>query len=151
MFNKSNKEISLEECSKLLKIVEQSISDVIYRFGDEGDNVRYEQGNLDEEYLRNEYISLMEQLEKIYHRINYLSLPVSEQGFITHNKARRYELPSGTYFTSGSTCEILYDDKDFGEQYWVYTTIEHNGEDYYAKALGKDVSINGMMVRVRGK
>lgn len=147
----SNKEITLEEATKAFQKVNDQIQDLLYRLGDECDNLRSKPEDLDYEFIRQEYRSLSDKLDDIYRRIEYLSKPIVVQGYIRHNESKRYELPDGTYFTSGSSCEILVDDMEFGEpiQYWVKTTIEHNGEDYYATALGRDVNINGLMVRVR--
>lgn len=148
-FTKSTQNISLEETKKEFGKIQRALERLLYIMGDDGENIEYEKEDLDQEFLRTQFCSLTDQLDDIYRRLNYLSKEVIEQGYIRHNESKRYELPSGTYFTSGSTCEILFNNEKYGEQYWVYTSIEHNGNDYYAKALGKDVSINGMMVRVR--
>ncbi|TKC15706.1 DUF5348 domain-containing protein [Robertmurraya kyonggiensis] len=148
-FNKSSKDISLEDAKYHFLKVKSEIKDLLYELGDDCENLRVNRENLDQEFMKDQYRILTESLEDIYYRLEYLTKPVVEQGYIKHNDAKRYALPSGTYFTSGSTCEILYNDTKYDEQYWLYTSIEHNGSDYYAKALGPDVSINGMMVRVR--
>jgi hypothetical protein len=144
------KRISIEEASKEFQKLKNQIKDLMNKLGDECDNIEFIEGDLDQEFMKGQYRFLLYKLEEVYRRLKYLSYPVTEQGFIKHNHQKRYALPSGTYLTSGSVCEILVNDEEYGEQYWVYTTIEHNGEDYYATALGRDVSINGMMVRVRG-
>lgn len=146
---KSTQDITLDEAANEFHKVKRSIENLLYKLGDEGDNLRTERDDLDQEYLRSEYVSLLEKLDDVYRRLNYLSKPVTEQGYIKHNELKRYELPSGAYLTSGSTCEILYNDSKYNEQYWIYTSIEHNGDDYYATALGKDISIKGMMIRIR--
>lgn len=148
-FRYSSKEITLEEATKAFQKVNDQIQDLIYKLGDECDNLRSKPEDLDHEFMRDQYRSLADKLDDIYRRIEYLSKPIVAQGYIRHNESKRYELPDGTYFTSGSSCEILFNDKEYGEQYWVKTTIEHNGDDYYSTALGRDVNINEMMVRVR--
>lgn len=147
-FNKSSRNISLEDTKKEFNKVKNSIKDLLYVIGDDCENLVIDREDLDQDFMRSQYSSLSDKLDDIYRRLHYLSKPVTEQGFIRHNSAKRYELPSGTYFTSGSSCEVLYTNRD-GEQYWVYTSIEHNGEDYYATSLGKDFSIDGILVRVR--
>lgn len=150
-FSKSNQSITLEEAKREFDKLNGSIRDLLYKMGDDAENIQSDRDDLDQEFYRSEYRSIFSKLEDIYSDIKYLSNPVTEQGYISHNSSGRYELPSGTYFTSGSSCEILYNDTRHNEQYWVATAIEHNGEDYYAVALGRDTSINGMMVRIRAR
>src|SRR5690606_17183791 len=108
---------------------------------------RFDQDNLDEQFMKNQFHSLADKLEDIKWKFDYLMKPVVEQGFLKLNEDGRYELPSGHYFTSGSTCELLVTDS-YNEQYWIYTSIEHSG-DYYATVLGKEKSLNGLMARIR--
>lgn len=143
------KSISVDEALTEFNKLNYEIKRVLNKLGDDCDNVHYEPDNLDEDFLRNQMRLYADKLDDVKRGITYLSKPVVDQGYIKHNSAGRYELPSGEYFTSGSVCEILYNDERYNEQYWVYTSIEHNGNDYYATALGRDTSINGMMVRIR--
>lgn len=149
-FRKNNQDISLEDCEVEFEKLNRQIKNLLYKLGDDCDNLRADRDDLDQEFLRDQYRTLANKLESVYSRLEYLAKPIVEQGYIRHNESGRYELPGGTYFTSGSVCEILYTDKKYDEQSWVYTSIEHNGKDYYATSLGRDTSINGMMVRVRG-
>lgn len=142
------KEISLKECENELNKLNQQIKNVISKLGNDGENIRIDRDNLDQEFFYNQYRLILDKLIDISEKIKYLSSPIKEQGILRKNKDGRYALPSGEYFTSGSTIEILYTDED-NEQYWLLTRIEHNGEDYYATALGRDISINGMMARTR--
>jgi hypothetical protein len=141
------KEISISEVKGEFEKLNNQIKQLMQKLGYDGENIVYDRNDIDEEFFRSQYIILLHKLEEVQRRIQYLSKPIVEQGFIQHNSSGRYELPSGRYFTSGSVCEILQESD--GEQYWLYTTIEHNGEDYYATALGRNVSINGKLVRVR--
>ncbi len=130
----------------IIKIKAQ-IERLFEKLDGETHNIQCDFNNLDENFMRDQYIWILCKLQDAYFRMDYISKPVTDQGFIKHNDSGRYELPSGYYFTSGNQCEIL--DEKYGEQEWRYTTIEHNGENYYATVLGKNVSINGKMVRVR--
>lgn len=141
--------MSVEEALKEFQKLNRQITQLLNLLGYECDNVVYDREDLDEEFLRSQIYYLSNKLGDIKNRVEYLSKPIKEQGFISKNSLGRYELPSGYYFTSGSICEILWNDDRNDEQYWLYTTIEHNGTDYYATALGKQVSIDGMMVRIR--
>ena len=123
------------------------LHDLLYRLGDDGGNIATSR-ELDERFLIGQYRGLTEQLDDIHRKLEYLSKDVISEGPIFHNSAGRYELLNGDYFTSGSTIEILVKDED-ERTYWILTTIEHNGDDYYAVALGQETSINGMTARVR--
>lgn len=87
-------------------------------------------------------------MQDIANRLSYLKKGIKENGRLMQNAIGRYELSSGYEFTSGSQCEILVA-STFGYNYWLYTTIEHNGEFYYATSLGKDVRIDGYLARIR--
>lgn len=139
--------INVNEALQQLVKLNNDITAFLSKVGDYCDNVVYDSNNLDEKYLRDQLYVISDKLDDVQRKVDYLSKPVREQGFLSHNRDRRYELPSGDYFTSGSSCEILHSD-DEGQE-WVFTTIEHNGDDYYATALGREKSINGLMARVR--
>ncbi|MDF2855502.1 MAG: hypothetical protein K0Q87_1353 [Neobacillus sp.] len=124
------------------------IEDILDSCEYDGENIR-SSDDIDELYFKQMYAGIINRLQDLQRDIEYLSKPVLEQGFIRHNSAGRYELPSGRYFTSGSNCEILHDFYGDGDQNWIYTTIEHNGKDYYATSIGRDYNIDGCMVRIR--
>ena len=106
--------------------------------------------DLDEEFLSRQYQGLTEKLDDINRKLEYLSKEVVSEGPISHNSAGRYEMLNGDYFTSESTIELLVKDEDEDEgSYWIQTTVEHNGDDYYAVALSRETPINGMMARLR--
>lgn len=130
----------------LIKIKAQ-IEKLFEKLDGETHNIQCDFDDLNENFERSQSIWILTKLQEAYYRMEYISKPVTDQGFLKINESGRYELPSGEYFTSGSICEIL--DESFGEQEWRYTAIEHNGVDYYATSLGKNVSINGRMVRIR--
>lgn len=152
-FSKSSTEISLEDTQSEFGKLKKQLRDLLYRLGDDGENIVSSQ-SLDERFLFQQYRGLTEKLDDIYRKLEYLSKDVISEGPIFHNSAGRYEMLNGEYFTSGSTIELLVKDEDEDEDedegtYWILTTIEHNGDDYYAKALGRDTSINGMTARLR--
>lgn len=146
MNRRSEKRIEIKEAMDLMEKVKSNIEDVIYSFGYGGDNI-IAGDTLDEEFERTELLRMLDKLEDVYYIMKNLRKPVIEQGFIKHNAAKRYELPSGDYFTSGSPIEVLRERN--GEQWWVASTVEYNGDDYYIVALGKDTNIDGMMCRIR--
>ena len=139
--------VSVNEVFHKLKKLNYEIKSILDLVGDECDNVPADPSDIEQQFMRDQLCGIVSKLGDIKWEVDYLNKPVSEQGSIYHNSDGRYELPSGHYFTSGSICEVMryYD----GEQEWVFTSIEHNGKDYYATALGRDVSIEGMTVRIR--
>lgn len=144
-----NRSASLEDATNEFNKLHDRIRDLFYKLGDECQKVEVDHENLDEVFMKEQYSAIAYKLDEIRRDITYLSGEIVGQGFIKHNSDGRYELPNGQYLTSGSPCEILVNDDIDNSQYWVRTRIEHNGEDYYAVALGREQNINGMMVRVR--
>lgn len=150
LFNeKSNQPISLNDTKSMYNNLNGEIKQLINILGYECENIQFDRNNLDEMFYKDQYHRLAEKLEEIENRLSYLQKPVLEEGYIRQNESGRYELPSGTYLTSGNVCEILVNDIKLNEKHWQYTTIEHNGKDYYAVSLGKDININGMLIRIR--
>lgn len=146
-FSKSNTEISLEDPEKEFGKLKRQLRDLLYRLGDDGENIAASR-DVDERFLIRQYRMLTEQLDAIHRKLAYLSKDVISEGPIFHNPAGRYEMLNGDNFTSGSTIELLVKDEDEDDRvYWIQTTIEHNGDDYYAVALGRETSINGMAAR----
>ena len=139
--------MDLEECRLQLSKINREIGSLLKEIDFDESNIECDYSNLDQTFIRDQYCFIVSKLMDAYYRMEYLAKPVRNQGFIRHNADGRYELPSGEYFTSGDVCEIL--GEKFGEQAWFYTAIEHNGEDYYATSLGRNVSIAGKMVRIR--
>lgn len=145
-FSKSSTAISLVDTQKEFEKLKRQLHDLLYRLGDDGGNIASSR-DLDERFLIGQYRGLAENLDDIHRKLEYLSKDVISEGPIFHNSAGRYEMLNGDYFTSGSRIELLVEDDDEDEDertYWVLTTIEHNGDDYYAVALGREASINGM-------
>ena len=66
------------------------------------------------------------------------------------NESRRYETDGGHYYTCGSPIEALVEDGYRDVPYWVRTTLEHNGKDYFLVGYGS-VEMDGLTVRVRGE
>ncbi|MGP4074165.1 DUF5348 domain-containing protein [Piscibacillus sp. B03] len=141
--------ISIEEAKTTFKQLQWYIQNLIRQVGDELEHIDYDPNNIDETFMVDEFERIITDLEVAENKIDYIQRPIIDKGLITKNELGRYELPSGNYLTSGSICEILAYDDYFDCQMWLKTRIEHNGEDYYATALGSDKLINGMMVRIR--
>ena len=90
----------------------------------------------------------MEKLSDVADRIAYLSRPVMETSRLHKNRSGRYETKGGHYYTSGSGIEALIKDDYQEVPYWVWTSVEHDGKDYYLVGH-KNVRLDGLTVRVR--
>lgn len=118
----------MEDTEKEFGKLKKQLYDLLYRLGDDGDNIASSR-DVDEKFLIRQYRMLAEKLDVIHRKLEYLSKDVISEGPIFHNTAGRYEMLNGDYFTSGSRIELLVKDDDEDEDdrtYWVLTTIEHN-------------------------
>lgn len=99
-------------------------------------------------FLLDELRGIMEKLSDVHDRITYLSRPVKETGRLHRNGGGRYETAHGHYYTSGSRIEALVTDGSQEAPYWVRTSVEHDGRDYYLVGH-KNIHMDGLTVRVR--
>ena len=99
-------------------------------------------------FLTEELREIMEKLSDVHFRLKYLSRPVRETGRLHKNRSGRYETKGGHYYTSGSGIEALIKDDYQEVPYWVWTSVEHDGRDYYLVGH-KDIRMDGLTVRVR--
>ena len=94
-----------------------------------GLHIDYEDGQ--QLFLQSELREVMEKLSDVADRIAYLSRPVKETSCLHKNRSGRYETKGGHYYTSGSGIEALIKDDYQEVPYWVWTSVEHDGKDYY--------------------
>lgn len=115
---------------------------------------KYEELNLDlnpgdpnDQFLKEQYMALLEQLTNTHTAINYLQQPVVEEGQLSRNRNGRFELNDSYELSSGCPLEFLhYDDFDNCHK-WIASRIEHS-TDYYIVGY-KELSLEGLKVRVR--
>ena len=118
-----------------------------HRFDDlSGLEINYE--DAEELLLLDELRGIMEKLADVEDAICYLSCPIKETGRLCKNASGRYETASGHYYCCGSPIEALVTDDRYPEAYWVRTSVEHDGRDYYLVGH-RDVSMAGLTVRIR--
>ena len=120
-------------------------------FGDFGDlcGLHINEKDSNELFLVNELQWIMCRLEEAKNRIAYLKRPVKETSHLHTNAGGRYETFGGHVYTSGEIIEVLLRGDSFHETpYWVRTSVEHNGRDYYLVHY-KDISMEGLTVRRR--
>lgn len=98
--------------------------------------------------VRDELRLVMDKLADVEDLITYLNSPIQEVSRLHRNSQGKYETASGRYYCCGSRIEALVTDEYHDGPYWTRTSVEHDGEDYYLVG-NKDVSMNGLTVRVR--
>ncbi len=101
-------------------------------------------------FLLKELQSIMESLNEVRGRLAYLALPVKEVSRLHKNSDGRYETKSGHCYTSGCRVEALISDGFQEAPYWVRTSIEHDGKDYYLVGY-RQTELEGLKVRLRGR
>lgn len=143
-------EVTLPETMSKLSNLEFNISAFLDYVGDEAERVSsWNKEDPEDIFMRNQIRQISSHLQSAIDAVQYLEKDITAEGELYLNSGGRYEINEDVYFTSGSSCELLIYD-DYYEFYsWIKTRIEHNGEDYYAVALGRDVPIKGLKARVR--
>lgn len=98
--------------------------------------------------LQEQLWKVMQELDDVSNRLDYLALPIKEVSRLHKNSDGRYETKSGHCFTSGCRVEALISDGFRMVPYWVRTSIEHDGKDYFLVGYHK-VELEGLKVRLR--
>ncbi|MDO4330184.1 MAG: DUF5348 domain-containing protein [Lachnospiraceae bacterium] len=138
-----------EEANKLKWDIESLLK--LSAFEQNGDlsGLHIDEEDSNELFLVNELQWIMYKLEEAKNRIAYLKRPVKETSHLHKNAGGRYETSSGHVYTSGDIIEVLLLGDNFHETpYWVRTSVEHNGRDYYLVNY-KDIGMEGLAVRRR--
>lgn len=133
-------QVELEKLEPRIKWVTNMINEA------ENEGV-YNEGDPQEMYLRGMFYQIGNKLDDVRRIIRQVSAPVIEEGILHKNSCGRYEMPSGDYFTSGSNIEYFFTNSE-GENRWIHSTIEHNGEDYCV-VDNSSIQLEGLMVRVK--
>lgn len=153
----------LEKIFEQLKGIHGEIDKIIkkstYSDYDDMSGLNIDYTDSEQLFLLDELRGIFENLDKVNYKITYLKTPIVYSGTLSKNNQGRYELPNGHYFTSGDRIECLIND-DFHEYfneetdkyesipYWIKTSVEHNGKDYYL-VYNKDIPLQGLLVRIR--
>ena len=91
---------------------------------------------------------IMEKLADVEDCIRYIAQPVLKMEQLRKNVSGRYETGSGFYYCCGSPIEALVADGRYDVPYWVRTSVEHDGTDYYLVGH-REVRMEGLTVRIR--
>ena len=144
-----------------LKMVLEKANDIKWKIGSILRDSTYEDygdlSGLDIDYKDSEQLFLLDELQAIMQcldevkgRLDYLALPIREVSRLHKNESGRYETESGHYYTCGSPIEALVQDGYREVPRWVWTRIEHNAKGYYLVGCG-NVDMDNLTVRVRGE
>lgn len=129
------------DIKKIISITKQS------DYSEIDENIGYNEDDPEERLLENEIYRLLENLDVIKDRIDYLNLPILVIGKLTKNKQGRFVLATHE-FHCGDRIEFLYYNEINEKNEWSISTIEHDGNDYYAVGYQK-VCLLGVTARLR--
>ena len=120
----------------------------VQRFEDAFENVEH---RYDPEAVSVDERSQFIQLRRIYDAaldmtdsLKFLQKPILAEGALRKQPNGRYHV-DGVELTSGQRLELYDEDDDV----FYPTALEHNSNDYYIVLLGRDVSIESKLVRIR--
>lgn len=100
--------------------------------------------NPDERQLHAVARHISDSISDIKWDLNYLTKEILCEGELIKQPNDRYAI-GDVELTSGSPVEV-YDPDD---EAWMMSAVEHNGNDYYIKSLGRETPIENRLVRVR--
>lgn len=143
--------MTLKELQNELVLVEGKVSKVLKESGYWEDkdlcSVEYDRKDMDEVFLIHELNAAFDKLLGACRDMMYLRLPVRYRGKLHKQSNGRYCL--GEYeLTSGCGIEVLVYNDWSEEGRWIWTSIEHNGVDYYL-VHQPDVCLEGLEARIR--
>ena len=149
-YNTGGHQMKLEEVFQSLQKIQNELDRLKDRHGSFPDEFDFDLDDVEERYKSDNAGYILELLKDASNRMEWVNKPVKAEGYLAERSDGRYGI-DGTeiYFTSGSRIDVWRYD-EFDERYdWFYTTVEHNGEDYYIEVFGRDILIEGAKVRAR--
>ncbi|BCC56684.1 DUF5348 domain-containing protein [Bacillus cereus] len=100
---------------------------------------------MEERYQLNVLLRVGEKLDDASYGLNNMVKPVQTSGTLEKNyETGRYEV-NGISLSSGYPVEYLSE----LDKCYIPSRIEHNGDDYYIVALGREEDIDGVRVRIK--
>ncbi|WP_317856084.1 DUF5348 domain-containing protein [Chakrabartyella piscis] len=143
--------ITIQKALKDLKAVSYDFKKIAKQTGFEeyGDmsHLEVDYDNAEQVFYAHELNSIIEKIDDMVHRINYLNRPICQTTTLHKNSNGRFETVSGHEYTCGSGIECLIDDD--GEHEWVWASVEYS-DRYYITCYGNPPLKSGMTVRIRG-
>lgn len=140
----------LERSQKLNTGIKRLLEESTYLEYDDLSKLDIDYKDAEQLLLHEQLWRVMQELEDVSDRLDYLALPVKEVSRLHKNTDGRYETESGHYFTSGCRVEALVSDSFREVPRWVRTSIEHDGKDYFLAGY-QEIELEGLKVRLRGR
>ncbi len=142
------------EVVREMKSINNSISKIFknvgYVDGTEYDNLEIDEENPDDFFMERELSKIFYMYECSKKLFEYLDLEIKYESKLFLNDDDRYETEKGDYFTCGSIIEYLSNDDRYSDYpFWRKSRVESDGGEYYIVDEPK-ISLNGLLVRVRG-
>lgn len=156
----------IEELEKTLYRLNSSIKDALrasqYESWGDLSGVEYSRKDPQESFLAVEFSGVLEKLEDIKARLDYLQRPIEAKGLLFKGDNGRYtaratetapDSPIEEWeYTSGHSIEFLYTDPDEDEERtsWRVSRVEysHEKQDYYIVGY-RETQLEGLTVRIR--
>lgn len=140
----------LEMSQKLNTEIKRLLKESTYLEYDDLSKLDIDYKDAEQLLLQEQLWKVLQELEEVSGRLDYLALPIKEVSRLHKNSDGRYETKGGHYYTSGCRVEALVSDSFRTVPYWVRTSIEHDGNDYYLVGY-REVELEGLKVRLRGR
>ena len=138
----------MEQALELQPDISRLLRNAIYHQYDDLSGLEINYEDCEQLFLLDDLRGMMEKLAGVEDAIRYLSQPVLEVDRLWKNASGRYETGSGRYYCCGDPIEALVSDGRYNTPYWVRTSVEHDGTDYYLVGH-RDVRMAGLTVRIR--
>lgn len=138
----------LHELNSLNKGIGDVLNAANFRSYDDLSSLQINYQSPEDLFLLDELVEIMGKLEDINNSLTYLSKPIAGTYTLHKNRLGRYECAAHEY-TSGNAIECLVYDSYHDAPSWVYTRIEHDGNDYYLVGY-KEIPLEGLTVHIRG-
>lgn len=140
----------LERSQKLNTEIKRLLKESTYLEYDDLSGLDIDYKDAEQLLLHEQLWRVMQELEEVSDRLDYLALPIKEVSRLHKNSDGRYETESGQYFTGGCRVEVLISDSFREVPRWVRTSIEHDGKDYFLVGY-QEIGLEGLKVRLRGR
>ena len=140
--------VSLDEAKREIARLENYLYQLVNKLGFDCDNVLAgESSSPNERFVRDEIRKIANDAYRLSGEIKDLQKPVVVEDVIQSKENGRYAL-GGVELTSGFATEVLLEDSD-GEPTWVKARVDHDGSDYYCRALGGSIPLDHLVERFR--
>ncbi|WP_411679589.1 DUF5348 domain-containing protein [Clostridium thailandense] len=137
----------LNSANNISKQIDELLKKSNYKNYDDLSSLKIDYNDAEQLLLLDELKVILDRLESVKIKIDYLNLPIIYTGFLQKNSNGRYAIGTKE-FSSGAGIEVLVYDDFCDKKYWIKTRIEHNGKDYYLVGY-KNIQMQGLEVRVR--